>query len=168
MRHPATTWSDDRSGRTLPCVQISEPLGVAGDPWIDAYMRFRRAWRDGATEHELTDLARELKRGLPSAVPPVPAALFIHRDILITSRQSALPAPLVRALGRRRITLSGAGEPASFEVTIPAGITDGQRIRLAGEGGQGYIRHPARRRSSVRPPKRASHASDPVTRRERR
>jgi len=39
--------------------------------------------------------------------------------------------------GSRRITLSGAGEPASFEVTIPPGVTDGQRIRLAGRGGQG-------------------------------
>ena len=39
--------------------------------------------------------------------------------------------------GRRRITLSGAGEPTSFEVTIPAGVTDGQRIRVAGAGGQG-------------------------------
>jgi curved DNA-binding protein len=39
--------------------------------------------------------------------------------------------------GRRRITLSGAGEPSSFEVAIPPGVTDGQRIRLAGRGGQG-------------------------------
>jgi curved DNA-binding protein len=39
--------------------------------------------------------------------------------------------------GRRRITLSGAGEPVSFEVTIPAGVTDGQRIRVSGAGGQG-------------------------------
>lgn len=39
--------------------------------------------------------------------------------------------------GSRRITLSGAGEPSTFEVTIPPGVTDGQRIRLAGEGGQG-------------------------------
>ncbi|HEY6423576.1 MAG TPA: DnaJ C-terminal domain-containing protein [Pseudonocardiaceae bacterium] len=37
--------------------------------------------------------------------------------------------------GRRRITLAGAGD--TFEVTIPAGVVDGQRIRLAGEGGQG-------------------------------
>lgn len=35
--------------------------------------------------------------------------------------------------GRRRITLGGR----SFEVNIPAGVTDGQRIRLAGQGGQG-------------------------------
>jgi curved DNA-binding protein len=35
--------------------------------------------------------------------------------------------------GRRRITLDGR----SLEVTIPPGVTDGQRIRLAGQGGQG-------------------------------
>jgi curved DNA-binding protein len=39
--------------------------------------------------------------------------------------------------GTRRITLSGAGEPVSFEVHIPAGVTEGQRIRIAGQGGQG-------------------------------
>jgi curved DNA-binding protein len=39
--------------------------------------------------------------------------------------------------GTRRITLSGAGQPASFDVVIPPGVTDGQRIRLAGRGGQG-------------------------------
>ncbi|HEY4937881.1 MAG TPA: J domain-containing protein [Actinomycetota bacterium] len=39
--------------------------------------------------------------------------------------------------GRRRITLSGRDSPRSYEVTIPPGVTDGQRIRLAGQGGQG-------------------------------
>ncbi len=39
--------------------------------------------------------------------------------------------------GTRRITLSGADEPTSFEVVIPPGVTDGQRIRLVGRGGQG-------------------------------
>lgn len=38
--------------------------------------------------------------------------------------------------GRRRITLSGAGEPSSFDVNIPPGVTDGQRIRLGGKGGR--------------------------------
>ena len=45
--------------------------------------------------------------------------------------------------GRRRIALSGAGQPTSLEVTIPAGVTDGQRIRLAGEGGRGSGSGPA-------------------------
>ncbi len=39
--------------------------------------------------------------------------------------------------GRRKVTLSGRGGPRTYDVTIPPGVTDGQRIRLAGEGGQG-------------------------------
>ena len=39
--------------------------------------------------------------------------------------------------GRRSITLPGPGGGRSIDVTIPAGVTDGQRIRLAGQGGQG-------------------------------
>jgi curved DNA-binding protein len=39
--------------------------------------------------------------------------------------------------GRRTITLSGPDGPRTLEVTIPPGVTDGQRIRLTGQGGQG-------------------------------
>ena len=39
--------------------------------------------------------------------------------------------------GRRSVTLSGASGPRSFDVDVPAGVTDGQRIRLAGQGGRG-------------------------------
>jgi curved DNA-binding protein len=38
---------------------------------------------------------------------------------------------------RRTITLPGPGGTRTLDVTIPAGVTDGQRIRLAGQGGQG-------------------------------
>jgi curved DNA-binding protein len=38
--------------------------------------------------------------------------------------------------GRRSVTLSGA-ERRKFDVNIPAGVTEGQRIRLAGQGGRG-------------------------------
>jgi hypothetical protein len=61
-------------------------------------VRFRRAWLDGATEDELTDLATECRRGLPSPTPPTPAALFIHRDIVITAGQKALSTRLITAL----------------------------------------------------------------------
>ena len=77
---------------------MSEPLESMSDPWIDAYLRFRRAWLDGATESELTDLVTECRRDLPSPTPPVPAAMFIHSDILITSQRTALPRQLVTAL----------------------------------------------------------------------
>jgi curved DNA-binding protein len=39
--------------------------------------------------------------------------------------------------GHRAVTLTGPGGPRTFDVTIPAGVTDGQRIRLAGQGGRG-------------------------------
>ncbi|MGH3388376.1 MAG: DnaJ C-terminal domain-containing protein [Actinomadura sp.] len=39
--------------------------------------------------------------------------------------------------GKRPITLSGPEGPRTFDVTIPAGVTDGRRIRLAGQGGHG-------------------------------
>lgn len=41
--------------------------------------------------------------------------------------------------GRRTVTLDGR----SYQVTIPAGVADGQRIRLAGEGGRGSGDAPA-------------------------
>ncbi|MGH4002544.1 MAG: hypothetical protein ACRDSO_00310 [Pseudonocardiaceae bacterium] len=77
---------------------MSEPPACTGDPWIDAYLAFRQAWIDGATEGELIDLATECRRGLPSPTPPVPAAMFIHRDVLITAGQKALSPQLVTAL----------------------------------------------------------------------
>jgi curved DNA-binding protein len=38
--------------------------------------------------------------------------------------------------GRRSITLAGRAGPRTFEVNIPRGVTDGQRIRLSGQGGR--------------------------------
>src|SRR5258706_1105055 len=46
--------------------------------------------------------------------------------------------------GRRAITVAGAERPRNFDVNIPAGVTDGQRIRLAGQGGQGTAPAPPR------------------------
>jgi curved DNA-binding protein len=37
----------------------------------------------------------------------------------------------------RSVTLSGPAGQRTIDVTIPAGVTDGQRIRLAGQGGRG-------------------------------
>jgi curved DNA-binding protein len=38
---------------------------------------------------------------------------------------------------RRTVSLSGPGGTRTLDVTIPPGVTDGQRIRLAGQGGRG-------------------------------
>ncbi|MEY2404198.1 MAG: curved DNA-binding protein [Acidimicrobiaceae bacterium] len=39
--------------------------------------------------------------------------------------------------GKRSFTISGPSGPRTIEVNIPAGVVDGQRIRLGGQGGQG-------------------------------
>jgi curved DNA-binding protein len=39
--------------------------------------------------------------------------------------------------GRRSVTIQGPSGTRTLQVTIPAGVTDGQRIRLAGQGGHG-------------------------------
>jgi curved DNA-binding protein len=39
--------------------------------------------------------------------------------------------------GQRSITISGPDGQQTLDVTIPPGVTDGQRIRLAGQGGKG-------------------------------
>jgi curved DNA-binding protein len=45
--------------------------------------------------------------------------------------------------GKRSLTLSGRDGPRTLQVIIPAGVTDGQRIRLAGQGGRGTGTAPA-------------------------
>ncbi|MFC7760548.1 DnaJ C-terminal domain-containing protein [Catellatospora bangladeshensis] len=54
-------------------------------------------------------------------------------------QEAELPLTVEEAYrgGQRSITLSGAEGPRSYDVNIPAGVTDGQRIRLAGQGGRG-------------------------------
>lgn len=39
--------------------------------------------------------------------------------------------------GKHKISLSGSDGPRRFTVNVPAGVTDGQRIRLAGQGAPG-------------------------------
>jgi curved DNA-binding protein len=48
-----------------------------------------------------------------------------------------LSVPEAYAGGRRRVMLQTAAGPRSYDVTVPAGVTDGQRIRLAGQGASG-------------------------------
>ena len=48
-----------------------------------------------------------------------------------------LPVEDAYAGGRRRIALQTAAGPRSFDVNIPAGVVDGQRIRLTGQGASG-------------------------------
>jgi curved DNA-binding protein len=54
-------------------------------------------------------------------------------------QEAELPLTVEEAYrgGRKQITLNGPDGPRSYTVTIPRGVTDGKRIRLAGEGARG-------------------------------
>jgi curved DNA-binding protein len=69
--------------------------------------------------------------GFRGGVGPIPGA-DQQADIELTVEEAYRG-------GRRQITLDGR----SYNVTIPAGVIAGQRIRLAGEGGQGSGDGPA-------------------------
>ncbi|ADP84429.1 DnaJ C-terminal domain-containing protein [Pseudofrankia inefficax] len=45
--------------------------------------------------------------------------------------------------GRRQVTLAGAEGARGYTVTVPPGVVDGQRIRLAGQGGRASGEGPA-------------------------
>ncbi|MEU5294687.1 J domain-containing protein [Streptomyces umbrinus] len=54
-------------------------------------------------------------------------------------QEAELPLTVEEAYrgGRRTVTLAGPSGQRRYEVEVPPGTTDGQRIRLAGEGGRG-------------------------------
>jgi curved DNA-binding protein len=60
-------------------------------------------------------------------------------------QEAELPLTVEEAYrgGRKEITLNGPEGPRSYSVTIPPGVNDGRRIRLAGEGGRGLGDGPA-------------------------
>jgi curved DNA-binding protein len=59
--------------------------------------------------------------------------------IVGADQEAELPLTVEEAYrgGRRQVTLNGPDGPRTYTVTIPPGVTDGARIRLAGEGGRG-------------------------------
>src|SRR3954462_563279 len=60
-------------------------------------------------------------------------------------QEAELPLTVEEAYrgGRKEITLNGPEGPRSYSVTIPPGVNDGRRIRLAGGGGRGFGDGPA-------------------------
>jgi curved DNA-binding protein len=54
-------------------------------------------------------------------------------------QEAELPLTVEEAYrgGRRSVTLAGTDGGRTYEVNVPRGVVDGQRIRLAGEGGRG-------------------------------
>jgi len=84
----------------------------------------------GGEDIDLDDLLGGLFTGRGGrAWGPVPGA-DQTADIEVTIEEAFHGA-------RRSVTVGGGSRSRSLEVTIPAGVTEGQRIRLAGQGGRG-------------------------------
>ncbi|WP_432009950.1 DnaJ C-terminal domain-containing protein [Streptomyces cucumeris] len=69
----------------------------------------------------------------------------VRMDVPGADQEAELPLTVEEAYrgGRRGLTLGGAEGQRSYEVDVPPGVTDGQRIRLAGQGGRGSGDGPA-------------------------
>jgi curved DNA-binding protein len=119
------------------------PEGVDADAWAAAQRGAQRGGRarapggfDGWTTVEGGDLG-------DIDIDDLFGGLFGRRARRGPTRGADQAAEIVLTVeeafngGRRWITLPGPAGPRSYEVTIPPGVIEGQRIRLAGQGGQG-------------------------------
>jgi curved DNA-binding protein len=116
------TWARARAG---PRAGAQRPRAGARDP--------SEEWNVGDVDIE--DLFGDLFGGRRRSWGPIPGA----------DQEAALTLTVEEAFrgGRRTITLAGPNGPRTIDVTIPPGVTDGQRIRLAGQGGRGTGQAPA-------------------------
>jgi curved DNA-binding protein len=109
--------------------EISEAYDVLSDP--DSRARYDEARRPPRPEAwDPGDLFGSFFRAR-GGFGPVPGA-DQEAELVVTVEEAYRGS-------RRRITLDGS----EIDVTIPAGVVDGQRIRLAGQGGHGYDGGPA-------------------------
>jgi curved DNA-binding protein len=119
------------------------PEGVDPDAWAAAQQAGRRgapggfgSWRTAGAEDVFTGFEGDVD------IDDIFGGLFGRRrrgPLRGADQEAELALTVEEAFagGRRRITLPRPSGPRSYEVNIPAGVTDGQRIRLAGQGGQG-------------------------------
>jgi curved DNA-binding protein len=84
--------------------------------------------REGFDDVDLEDLLGGLFGGRRAAGPMAGADQEAELELTVEEAYRG---------GRRWVGLAGPDGQRSYEVTIPPGVVDGQRIRLAGQGGRG-------------------------------
>ena len=117
----ADTWRRSRTRAGAGAGARRGPGGAAG--------RGAGGYGPGGVDIDIEDLLGGIFGGRAGpGFGPVPGA----------DQEAELPLTVEEAYrgGRKTVTLGGAGQ-RTFEVTVPPGVTDGQRIRLAGQGGRG-------------------------------
>jgi curved DNA-binding protein len=120
------TWARARAGAGSGRRGSSDGAGPSADEW------FSTSFGD---DIDIDDLFGSFfgpgtarRRGRGSWGPITGADQQAELEITLTEAYAG---------GRRSLTLPGPNGPRTIEVTVPSGVTDGQRIRLAGQGGQG-------------------------------
>jgi curved DNA-binding protein len=115
---------EDRAGRSARPRGSSAGVG-AGDA---GYTGFRTGPIGDGVGIDIEDLFGDLFGGRRGTAPVGGA-----------DQEAELPLTVEEAYrgGRKEVALQGTSGPRTYTATIPRGVVDGQRIRLAGEGGRG-------------------------------
>jgi curved DNA-binding protein len=131
------TWARTRAGAGRPRAGAGRTRAGAGRArWSGGTGPSGVRFGSGGEEVDLDELLESMFGGAGSrAWGPMPGA--DQEAELVVSLDEAYHG------GRRTIRVGGPHRARTVDVTIPAGVTDGQRIRLAGQGGQGSDGAPA-------------------------
>jgi curved DNA-binding protein len=138
LKDPETRRRYDRFGpdfRQIP-EGYEETVGAGSGPFGRGFSRgrahigegpFRTDWQFQDSGIDLEDLLGGMF-GTRGPGGPIPGA----------DQEAELPLTVEDAYrgGRRTITLAGPSGLRNYEVNIPSGVIDGQRIRLPGQGGR--------------------------------
>jgi curved DNA-binding protein len=140
LADPSTRSRYDRFGPEFR--RIPEDVDAAAGPGQGQRSPFSGRSRRGRTQDaDVDDLFgrmggfEDFFGGSWRAGGPIPGA----------DQEAELPLTIEEAFagGRRQVTLAGPDGRRRYDVTVPPGVIDGQRIRLSGQGGQGTGSGPA-------------------------
>jgi curved DNA-binding protein len=125
----AETWASAQSAGARRARGAGGPGGgfQGGDPFGGGFSGWTTVGGDGDVDIDMDDLFGGMfgrRRRGPVRGADQEAELVLSVEDAVTG-------------GRRWIQLPGPSGPRSYEVNIPPGVVDGQRIRLAGQGGAG-------------------------------